>query len=87
MIQDWEPRDPVSIAYKTKLKGANVLVAAIMGAMVSCKNCGKEFRLRAVRINSEQSLKTDTFSNVNEVCPNCGEMNTYNQKSMIWREE
>ena len=55
--------------------------------MVSCKNCGKEFRLRAVRINSEQSLKTDTFSNVNEVCPNCGEMNTYNQKSMIWREE
>jgi ribosomal protein L32 len=76
-----------SIAYKTKLKGANVLVAAIMGAMVSCKNCGKEFRLRAVRINSEQSLKTDTFSNVNEVCPNCGEMNTYNQKSMIWREE
>ena len=77
----------LSIAYKTKLKGANVLVAAIMGAMVSCKNCGKEFRLRAVRINSEQSLKTDTFSNVNEVCPNCGEMNTYNQKSMIWREE
>jgi ribosomal protein L32 len=58
-----------------------------MGAMVSCKNCGKEFRLRAVRINSEQSLKTDTFSNVNEVCPNCGEMNTYNQKSIIWREE
>jgi hypothetical protein len=49
------------IAYKTKLKGANVLVAAIMGAMVSCKNCGKVFGLRAVRINSEQSLKTDTF--------------------------
>jgi hypothetical protein len=54
-----------------------------MGVMVSCKNCGKEFRLRAVRIDSEQSLKTDTISNVNEVCPNCGEMNTYNQKSMI----
>ena len=53
-----------------------------MGVMVSCKNCGKEFRLRAVKIDSEQSLKTDTFSNVNEVCPNCGEMNTYNQKSM-----
>ena len=47
-----------------------------MGAMISCKNCGKEFRLRAVRINSEQSLKADTFSNVNEVSPNCGEMNT-----------
>lgn len=87
VIQDWDPRDPARLAYKTKLKGENVLVAAIMGAMVSCKNCGKEFRLRAVRINSEQSLKTDTFSNVNEVCPNCGEMNTYNQKSMIWREE
>ena len=48
-----------------------------MGAMISCKNCGKEFRLRAVRINSEQSFKTDTFSNVNdEVCPNRGEVNT-----------
>jgi hypothetical protein len=48
-----------------------------MNAMISCKNCGKEFRLRAVRINSEQkSIKDDTFSNVNEVCPNCGEMNT-----------
>jgi hypothetical protein len=46
--------------------GDNILV----NAMISCKNCGKEFRLRAVRINSEQSLKTDTFSNVNEVCPN-----------------
>ena len=74
----------VSIAYKTKLKGANVLVAAIMGAMVSCKNCGKEFRLRAVRINSIQSLKTDTFSNVNEVCPNCGEMNTERTFFHIW---
>ena len=77
----------VSIAYKPKLKGENVLVAAIMGAMVSCKNCGKEFRLRAVRINSEQSLKTDTFSNVNEVCPNCGQMNTYNERNMIWRKD
>jgi PDZ domain-containing secreted protein len=48
-----------------------------MNAMISCKNCGREFRLRAVRINSEQkSIKDDTFSNVNEVCPNCGEMNT-----------
>ena len=53
--------------------------------MVSCKNYGKEFRLIAVRIDSEQSLKTNTFSNVNEVCPHCGQMNTYNEKSMIWR--
>jgi hypothetical protein len=37
--------------------------------------------------SGEQNLKTDTFSNVNEVCPNCGQMNTYNEKSMIWREE
>jgi len=64
-----------------------MLATAKMVVMVSCKNCGKEFRLRAVRIDSEQSLKANTFSNVNEVCPNCGEMNTYNQKSMIWREE
>jgi S1-C subfamily serine protease len=48
-----------------------------MNAMISCKNCGREFRLRAVRINSEQkSIKDDTFSNVNEVYPNCGEVNT-----------
>ena len=58
-----------------------------MVVIVSCKNCGKGFRLTDVKVDSEQSLKTNTFSNVNEVCPNCGEMNTYNQKSMIWREE
>ncbi|HKG89180.1 MAG TPA: hypothetical protein VKA95_12715 [Nitrososphaeraceae archaeon] len=64
-----------------------MLAAAIMVVMVSCKNCGKEFRLTAVRIDSGESLKTGTFSNVNEVCPHCGQMNTYNEKSMIWREE
>lgn len=58
-----------------------------MVVIVSCKNCGKGFRLTAVKIDSEQSLKTNTFSNVNEVCPHCGQMNTYNDKSMIWRED
>jgi ribosomal protein L32 len=64
-----------------------MLAAVKMVVIVSCKNCGKGFRLTAVKIDSEQSLKTDTFSNVNEVCPHCGQMNTYNDKSMIWREE
>jgi hypothetical protein len=58
-----------------------------MVVIVSCKNCGKGFRLTAVKIDSEQSLKNNTFSNVNEVCPHCGQMNTYNDKSMIWRED
>ncbi|HKG31441.1 MAG TPA: hypothetical protein VKA91_09225 [Nitrososphaeraceae archaeon] len=64
-----------------------MLATAKVVVMVSCKNCRKEFRLTAVRIDSEQNLKTNTFSNVNEVCPYCGQMNTYNDKSMIWRED
>lgn len=64
-----------------------MLAAAKMVVIVSCKNCGRGFRLTAVRVDSEQNLKTNTFSNVNEVCPNCGQMNTYNDKSMIWRED
>jgi ribosomal protein L32 len=64
-----------------------MLVVLEMVVIVSCKNCGKGFRLTAVKIDSEQSLKTNTFSNVNEVCPHCGQMNTYNDKSMIWRED
>jgi RNase P subunit RPR2 len=62
------------------------MLAVKMVVMVGCKNCGKEFRLTAVRINSEQNLRTDSFSNVSEVCPHCGQMNTYNDKNMIWRE-
>jgi hypothetical protein len=61
--------------------------AAKMVVIVSCKNCGKGFRLTAIRIDSEQSLKTNTFSNVNEVCQHCVQMNTYNEKSMIWKED
>ena len=64
-----------------------MLAPAKMVVMVSCKNCGKEFSLRAVRIDSEESLRTNTFSNVNEVCPHRGQMNTYNDKSMIWRKD
>ena len=62
------------------------MLAVKMVVMVGCKNCGKEFRLTAVRIDSEQNLRTDSFSNVNEVCPHCGQMNTYSEKNMIWRE-
>ena len=64
-----------------------MLAAVKMVVIVSCKNCGRGFRLTAVRIDSGQSLKTNTFSNVNEVCPHCGQLNTYNDKSMIWRED
>jgi hypothetical protein len=30
-----------------------------MVVMVSCKNCGKELRLTAVRIDTEESLRTE----------------------------
>jgi RNase P subunit RPR2 len=55
--------------------------------MASCKNCGKEFRLTAVRIDKEHDLKSSTFANVSETCPKCGEMNTYSVKNTIWRDE
>jgi ribosomal protein L32 len=71
---------------KLNFKEHDMLAAPKMVVMVSCKNCGKGFRLTAVRIDTEQNLKTNTFSNVNEVCPHCGQRNTYNEKSMIWRE-
>ena len=58
-----------------------------MVVMASCKNCGKEFRLTAVRIDKEHDLKSSTFANVSETCPNCGEMNTYSVKNTIWRDE
>ena len=64
-----------------------MLAASKMVVIVSCKNCGKGFRLTAVRIDSEESLKTNNFSNVNEVCPNCGQMNTYSERNMIWRKD
>jgi hypothetical protein len=65
-----------------------MLVAAkIMVVIVSCKNCGKGFRLTAVRIESKESFKSNTFSNVNEVCPHCGQMNTYDDKNMVWRKD
>jgi hypothetical protein len=40
-----------------------MLAASKMVVIVSCKNCGKGFRLTAVRIDSEESLKTNSFSN------------------------
>jgi hypothetical protein len=54
--------------------------------MASCKNCGKEFRLTAVRIDSEQDLKSSTFANLSDICPHCGELNTYSVQNTMWRE-
>jgi hypothetical protein len=58
-----------------------------MVVMASCKNCGKEFKITAVQIDSEQALKSSTFSNLSENCPHCGAMNTYSGQNTIWREE
>lgn len=58
----------------------------MMVVMASCKNCGKEFRMTAIQINTEQDLKSSTFSNLSEKCPYCGEMNTYSGQNTIWRE-
>jgi hypothetical protein len=38
-------------------------------------------------IDKEHDLKSSTFANVSETCPNCGEMNTYSVKNTIWRDE
>ena len=58
----------------------------VMVVMASCKNCGKEFRLKAVRIESEQDLKSSTFANLSDICPHCGELNTYSVQNTMWRE-
>jgi hypothetical protein len=54
--------------------------------MASCKNCGREFKLTAVQIESEQDLKSSTFANLSENCPHCGAMNMYSEQNTIWRE-
>jgi transposase-like protein len=57
-----------------------------MVVMASCKNCGREFKLTAVQIESEQDLKSSTFANLSENCPHCGAMNMYSEQNTIWRE-
>jgi rubredoxin len=53
--------------------------------MLKCKNCGLEFESKGVVSDNEQILKTNTFTEISESCPSCGQDFIYNTPDFYWK--
>jgi RNase P subunit RPR2 len=58
-----------------------------MVVMVTCKNCGHEYQTRVVQTPDEETLRSSTYENVIETCPQCDQISSYNGPDFYWESD
>jgi hypothetical protein len=56
-----------------------------MVVMVTCKNCGHEYQTRVLQTPDEETLRSNTYENVIETCPQCSQISSYSGPDFYWK--
>jgi RNase P subunit RPR2 len=68
------------------MKSDNKIAAkhAIMVVMVTCKNCGHEYKSEVLQTPDEETLRSEPREDIMENCPKCNQISSYSGADFRW---
>jgi DNA-directed RNA polymerase subunit M/transcription elongation factor TFIIS len=55
-----------------------------MVVMVTCKNCGHEYKSEVLQTPDEETLQAEPHEDIMENCPKCNQSSSYNGPDFYW---
>lgn len=55
-----------------------------MVVMVTCKNCGHEYKSEMLQTPDEETLRSEPREDIMENCPKCEQISSYNGPDFYW---
>jgi uncharacterized Zn finger protein len=55
-----------------------------MVVMVTCKNCGHEYKSEVLQTADEETLRSEPHEDIMENCPKCNQVSSYNGSDFYW---
>jgi transcription elongation factor Elf1 len=55
-----------------------------MVVMVSCKNCGHEYKSEMLQTLDEETLTSELHEDIMENCPKCNQISSYSRPDFYW---
>jgi rubredoxin len=55
-----------------------------MVVMVTCRNCGHEYKSEVLQTPDEETLQAEPHEDIRENCPKCNQISSYNGPDFYW---